>query len=106
MASGLSFRIGVLRQFRFVGDAPASRFPGMVRNLGARHGWVCPSERADLFVLTPEEVARLIDAATGPKYRAALSVAYGAGLRAFEVIMLKVADIDRARMVIKIEDLT
>jgi site-specific recombinase XerD len=55
-------------------------------------------------VLTPEEVARLIDAAPGAKYRAALSVAYGAGLRVSEVIALKVSDIDSARMVIRIED--
>lgn len=55
-------------------------------------------------VLTPEEVARLIDAAPGMKYRAALSVAYGAGLRASEVIALKVSDIDSARMVIRFED--
>ena len=55
-------------------------------------------------VLTPEEVARLIDAAPGPKYRAALSVAYGAGLRVSEVIALKGADIDPARMVIRVED--
>jgi integrase/recombinase XerD len=33
-------------------------------------------------VLSPEEVARLLDAAPGLKYKAALSVAYGAGLRA------------------------
>ena len=45
-------------------------------------------------VLTPQEVARLIDAAPGAKYRAALSVAYGAGLRASEVIALKVSDVD------------
>ena len=32
-------------------------------------------------VLSPEEVARLLDAAPGLKYKAALSVAYGAGLR-------------------------
>lgn len=31
-------------------------------------------------VLSPEEVARLLDAAPGLKYKAALSVAYGAGL--------------------------
>ncbi|MEH2520427.1 hypothetical protein V1279_006000 [Bradyrhizobium sp. AZCC 1610] len=31
-------------------------------------------------VLSPEEVARLVDAAPGLKYKAALSVAYGAGL--------------------------
>src|SRR5450631_1723272 len=47
-------------------------------------------------VLSPDEVARLIEAAPGPglKYKAALSVAYGAGLRASEVVTLKVADID------------
>jgi integrase len=44
-------------------------------------------------VLSPEEVARFLDAAPGLKYRAALSVAYGAGLRASEVISLKIGDI-------------
>src|SRR6266403_1807696 len=43
-------------------------------------------------VLSLEEVARLLDAAPGLKYKAALSVAYGAGLRAAEVISLKVSD--------------
>ena len=55
------------------------------------------------LVLSPEEVARLLDAAPGLKYRAALSVAYGAGLRASEVVSLKVADIDSDRMIIRIE---
>jgi hypothetical protein len=32
-------------------------------------------------VLSPEEVLRLLEAAPGPKHKAALSVAYGAGLR-------------------------
>ena len=54
-------------------------------------------------VLSPEEVGRLLDAAPGLKYRAALSVAYGAGLRASEVVSLKVSDIDRERMVIRVE---
>jgi integrase/recombinase XerD len=54
-------------------------------------------------VLNPEEVARLLDAAAGLKYKAALSVAYGAGLRAAEVVSLKVADIDSKRMVIRVE---
>ncbi|PZR93593.1 MAG: integrase [Hyphomicrobiales bacterium] len=54
-------------------------------------------------VLNPEEVARLLDAAPGLKYKAALSVAYGAGLRAAEVISLKVADIDSKRMIIRVE---
>jgi integrase/recombinase XerD len=54
-------------------------------------------------VLSPEEVARLLDAAPGLKYKAALSVAYGAGLRANEVVSLKVADIDSQRMIIRVE---
>jgi integrase/recombinase XerD len=54
-------------------------------------------------VLSPEEVARLLDAAPGLKYKAALSVAYGAGLRAAEVVSLKVCDIDSTRMVIRVE---
>jgi integrase/recombinase XerD len=54
-------------------------------------------------VLSPEEVARLLNAASGLKYKAALSVAYGAGLRASEVISLKVCDIDSKRMIIRVE---
>ena len=44
-------------------------------------------------VLSQQEVARLLDAAPGLKYKAALSVAYGAGLRAAEIVSLKVSDI-------------
>jgi integrase/recombinase XerD len=55
------------------------------------------------LVLSPEEVARLLDAAPGLKYKAALSVAYGAGLRATEVVSLKVCDIDSKRMLIRVE---
>jgi integrase/recombinase XerD len=54
-------------------------------------------------VLSREEVARLIDAAGKPKYQAALSVAYGAGLRASEVVALKVGDIDSTRMTLRVE---
>jgi integrase/recombinase XerD len=54
-------------------------------------------------VLSPEEVARLLDAAPGLKYKAALSVSYGAGLRATEVVSLKVSDIDSKRMIIRVE---
>src|SRR4051812_12172104 len=55
------------------------------------------------MVLSPEEVARLLNAAPGLKYKAALSVAYGAGLRAAEVVSLKVCDIDSQRMIIRVE---
>jgi integrase/recombinase XerD len=54
-------------------------------------------------VLSPEEVARLLNAAPGLKYKAALSVAYGGGLRVSEVVALKVSDIDSKRMVIRVE---
>jgi site-specific recombinase XerD len=54
-------------------------------------------------MLSPEEVARLLDAAPGLRYRAALSLAYGAGLRASEVVSLKLSDIDSERMMIRVE---
>ncbi len=54
-------------------------------------------------ILSPGEVARLLDAAPGLKSRAALSLAYGAGLRASEVVSLKVSDIDSNRKVIRVE---
>lgn len=54
-------------------------------------------------VLSPEEVTRFLDAAPGPKYKAAFSAAYGAGLRVSEVVALKVSDIDSERMLLRIE---
>jgi site-specific recombinase XerD len=54
-------------------------------------------------VLPPEDILRLLEAAPNPKSKAALSVAYGAGLRAMEVVALKVADIDSQRMLIRVE---
>jgi len=54
-------------------------------------------------LLSPQEVARLLDHAPGLKARAALSLAYGAGLRASEVVFLRISDIDRERQVIRVE---
>ena len=54
-------------------------------------------------VLTSDEVARLLSAAPTLKAKAALSVAYGAGLRANEVVHLKISDIDSERMVLRVE---
>jgi site-specific recombinase XerD len=48
-------------------------------------------------------VARLLEAAPGPKYKAALSAAYAAGLRVSEVVALKVSDIDSERLLLRIE---
>jgi len=53
-------------------------------------------------VLSVEEVARLLAGASNPKHRAALAVAYGTGLRASEVVHLKVTDIDSDRMIVRV----
>jgi site-specific recombinase XerD len=53
-------------------------------------------------ILTPEEVAQLIDAAELPFYRILLMTMYGTGARRSEVAHLKVGDIDSGRMVIHI----
>ena len=54
-------------------------------------------------VLSPDEVRRLLGATVCLKHLAALSVAYGAGLRVAEVSTLKVADIDSTRMLLRVE---
>lgn len=54
-------------------------------------------------VLTLGEMKRLLDATTCLKHQAALSVAYGAGLRVAEVAALKVSDVDSTRMLLRIE---
>jgi integrase/recombinase XerD len=54
-------------------------------------------------VLSPDEVGALLGATRCLKHRAMLSVAYGSGLRAGEVVALKVGHIDSQRMVIRVE---
>lgn len=56
-------------------------------------------------VLTTDQVAQLLEVAPGPglKYKAALSIAYGAGLRGGEIVMLRLGDIDSQRMLIRVE---
>src|ERR1700736_5430747 len=54
-------------------------------------------------VLSREEGSSLIAATKNLKHQTALSVAYGAGLRASEVISLKVGDIDSTRMTLRIQ---
>jgi integrase len=48
-------------------------------------------------------VARLIAAARNLEHQTALSVAYGAGLRASEVIGLTVGDVDSERVTLRVE---
>jgi len=54
-------------------------------------------------VLSPEEVGRLLALATNIKHKAALSPTYATGLRSSEVVSLKLSDIDKDRMVIRVE---
>jgi len=55
-------------------------------------------------VLSVEEVTRLLEAAGSLKYKAALSVAYGSGLRASEIVHLKIPDIDSERMILRVDN--
>jgi integrase/recombinase XerD len=57
------------------------------------------------MVFSVEEVSSILMATPGPgfKYRAALSISYGAGLRASEVCNLKISDIDSDRMLIHVD---
>jgi integrase/recombinase XerD len=47
-------------------------------------------------VLSAEEVGRLLTSATNINHKAVLSLAYATGLRASEVVSLKLTDIDSA----------
>ncbi len=54
-------------------------------------------------VLSTDEVVRFLEAIPSLKSRTALTTVYAAGLRVSEVVMLKIADIDSGRMVIRVE---
>jgi integrase/recombinase XerD len=53
-------------------------------------------------VLSPEEVKRVLSIAWGLKQRMMLSLAYGCGLRASEMVRLRAGDIDSEQMIIRI----
>jgi integrase/recombinase XerD len=88
---------GTITALRFFFGVTLDRAEAMAKMSSVREPRTLP------VVLSREEVARLIDAAGKPKYQAALSVAYGAGLRAGEVVALKVGDIDSSRMTLRVE---
>src|SRR2546425_12445489 len=54
-------------------------------------------------VISPDETRRLLAVASSLKVRVLLSLGYGCGLRAGEVIRLKVKHIDSAQKIIRIE---
>jgi integrase/recombinase XerD len=53
-------------------------------------------------VLSPDEVRRVLTMATSLKARAMLTLAYGCGLRAGEVVRLRAGDIDSEQMIIRV----
>jgi len=55
------------------------------------------------LVMSPDEMRRLLAVATSLKARVLLSLSYGCGLRAGEVVRLKVKHIDRAQNIIRVE---
>ena len=54
------------------------------------------------LVMSPDEVRRLLAMATDPKLHLLLSLAYGCGLRAGEVVRLRDGDIDSAQGIIRV----
>jgi integrase/recombinase XerD len=54
-------------------------------------------------ILSPDEVARLIESADTPFHRTVLTTLYATGVRRAELTHLKVADIDSARMVVHVQ---
>lgn len=78
--------------FRFTVDKPET----------TRHLVYTHEPRKLPRVLSSEEIGWLLAAASEPKDKAMLSVAYGAGLRAMEVVTLKVSDIDSKRMLLRV----
>src|SRR6202140_5592495 len=55
------------------------------------------------LVMSPDETRRLLAVAGSPKARVLFSLGYGCGLRAGEVVRLKVKHIDRAQNIIRVE---
>src|SRR5215207_6515313 len=55
------------------------------------------------LVMSQDETRRLLAVATSLKVRTLLSLGYGCGLRAGEVVRLKVKDIDKAQKIIRVE---
>ena len=88
---------GCVSGLRFFFDTSLDR-PDLARKLRYLH-----EPRKIPQILSVEEVTRLIQCAGSLKYQAALSLAYGAGLRVSEVTHLKITDIDSKRMILRIE---
>lgn len=87
----------ILTGLRFFFEITLDR-PGVMRYTSHVH-----QPRKLPVILSVAEITQLLQAAGSLKYQAALGVAYGAGLRASEVVHLTVTDIDSKRRVIRVE---
>ena len=83
---------------RFFFETTLSK-PEIVKKITAVH-----EPRRLPVIPSREEVASLIENAGSLKYKAAFSIAYGAGLRTNEITHLKVNDIDSDRMVLRVDE--
>ena len=54
-------------------------------------------------ILSREEVAQILEAPRSPKHRLLLATMYAGGLRVSETVALKVSDVDRDRMTLRID---
>ena len=54
-------------------------------------------------ILSREEVGRLLKAPRNLKHRALLTMTYGSGLRVSEVVRVRLRDVDRGRMMLRVE---
>jgi integrase/recombinase XerD len=61
-----------------------------------------PKERKLPVVLSQEEVGRILGCLRQPHYRVCLTIIYSCGLRLQEGVQLQVADIDSARMLVRV----
>ena len=69
------------------------------------HEMPYPKKKVRLPVIwSPDEVARLLDAAPTPFYRTILMTLYATGMRRAEVAALKLSDVDSARMVLHVKE--
>jgi site-specific recombinase XerD len=55
------------------------------------------------LIMSPDEARRLLAMARNIKVRVMLALGYGCGLRAGEIVRLKVGNIDSEQMIIRIE---
>ena len=54
-------------------------------------------------ILSRDEVSRLLESPPNPKHRLLLATIYSGGLRVSEAVKLKLSDVDRSRMTLRVE---